>query len=71
MLSRAFIALKKFVNKNANVLVLVQELKDRLGEHDVQLCSTYDAIENLLEEKVEGKVKDKDWSERKRIGFNK
>ena len=50
---------------------MVQELKDRLGEHDVQPGSIYDAIENLLEEKVEGKVKDKDWSERKRIGFNK
>ncbi len=68
---RAFIALKKFVNKNTNVLALVQELKDRVGEHDVQLSSIYDAIENLLEEKVEEKVKEKDWNERKRIGFNK
>ena len=50
---------------------MVQELKDRVGEHGVQPGSIYDAIENLLEEKVEGKVKDKDWSERKRIGFNK
>ena len=68
---RAFIVLKKFVNKNTNVLALVQELKDRVGEHDVQLSSIYDAIENLLEEKVEEKVKQKDWNERKRIGFNK
>ena len=50
---RAFIELKKFVNKNANVLVLVQELKDRVGEHNVQPSSIYDAIKNLLEEKVE------------------
>ncbi len=68
---RAFIALKKFVNKNTNVLAMVQELKDRVGEHDVQLSSIYDAIENLLEEKVEQKVKEKEWNERKRIGFNK
>jgi phage regulator Rha-like protein len=68
---RAFIALKKVVNKNTNVLAMVQELKDRVGEHDVQLSSIYDAIENLLEEKVEQKVKEKEWNERKRIGFNK
>jgi ORF6N domain len=68
---RAFITLKKFVNKSTNLLALVQELKDRVGEHDVQLSSIYDAIENLLEEKVEEKVKEKDWNERKRIGFNK
>ena len=68
---RAFIALKKFVNKNANVLAMVKELKERVGEHDIQLSSIYDAIENLLEEKVTEKVKEKDWNERKRIGFNK
>jgi hypothetical protein len=27
-------------------------LKDRIGEHDVQLNSIYEAIENLLDDKL-------------------
>jgi len=47
------------------VLEQLRELKERLGEHDVQLNQIYDTIENLLEEKVEKK----NWNERERIGF--
>lgn len=54
---RAFIALKKFVDRNNTVLELIQELKERIGEHDIQLKSIYDAIENLLDEKTEEKSK--------------
>ena len=68
---RAFIALKKFVNKNASVLKLVKELKERIDEHDTQLKNIYDAIENLLEEKAEESQKQIDWKERERIGFKK
>lgn len=35
------------------------------SEHDVQLSSIYDAIENLLDEKVN----QKSWENRERIGF--
>ena len=68
---RAFIALKRFANKNAAILHLVKELKDRIDEHDVQLSSIYDAIENMLDEKEEVKVKKIGWEERERIGFKK
>ena len=68
---RAFIALKKFVNKNVEVLKLVKELKHRIDEHDTQLKNIYDAIENLLEEKAEESQKQIDWKERERIGFKK
>ena len=68
---RAFIALKKFVGRSNNVLELFQELKERIGEHDVQLKSIYDAIENLLEEKADEKSKKISWDERERIGFKK
>ena len=68
---RAFIALKKFVDRNNNVLELVQELKERIGEHDIQLKSIYDALENLLEEKADEKSKKISWEERERIGFRK
>lgn len=67
---RAFISLQRFINKNASILTLVGELKERIGEHDIQLKSIYDAIENLLDEKADEKVKEKDWENRKRIGFN-
>lgn len=68
---RAFIAFKKFINKNNDVMALVQELRERIGEHDIQLSSIYDAIENLLDEKEEEKVKHKNWEQRERIGFKK
>ena len=68
---RAFIALKKFANKNAAILHLVKELKDRIDEHDVQLGSIYNAIENMLDEKEEENVKKINWEERERIGFKK
>jgi len=68
---RAFIALKRFANKNAAILHLVKELKDRIDEHDVQLSSIYDALENMLDEKEDEKVKKIGWEERERIGFKK
>jgi hypothetical protein len=68
---RAFIVLKRFANKNAAILHLVKELKDRIDEHDIQLSSIYDAIENMLDEKEEEKVKKIGWEERERIGFKK
>ena len=64
---RAFIALKQIVMQHNNIAEQLQQLHDRLGEHDVQLAQIYDAIENLLEEKA---VK-KGWDDRQRIGFIK
>jgi signal recognition particle GTPase len=62
---RAFIALKTFVDKQNAIDAQFQEIRDRLVEHDVQLSSIYDAIENLLDEKVN----QKSWDNRARIGF--
>lgn len=62
---RAFIALKEFVSKQNAIDAQFQEIRDRLMEHDVQLSSIYDAIENLLDEKVN----QKSWEDRPRIGF--
>ena len=45
----------------------LRELKDQVGNHDAQLNQIYDAIENLLDEKVSQRK----WEERERIGFNK
>lgn len=68
---RAFIAFKKFANKNAAVLDLVKKLKERIDEHDVQLTKIYDALENMLDEKQEEKTRLLAWEERERIGFKK
>ena len=70
-IGRAFISLMRFVNKNAAILQLVKELKERIAEHDTQLSSIYDAIENMLDEREEEKVKRISWEERERIGFKK
>lgn len=64
---RAFITLKQFVLRQNDMAAQLQQIRDRLGEHDTQLNSIYDAIENLLEEKADQKR----WEERDRIGFKK
>lgn len=64
---RAFIALKKFVLQQNDVMEQLTELKQRIGEHDIQLHQIYDAIENLLDQKAEEKT----WADRERIGFKK
>jgi phage regulator Rha-like protein len=64
---RAFIALKKAIIQNDQLVNFVKELKERLDNHDAQLSGIYDAIENLLDEKVT----QKSWEERERIGFKK
>jgi hypothetical protein len=48
---RAFIAVKQYVSRQGSLSQQSQEIRDRLGEHDVQLNSIYDAIENLLDER--------------------
>ncbi len=68
---RAFISLKKLANKSLTTLNLIKELKERIDEHDTQLSSIYDAIENLLDKKTDEELKQKQWEERQRIGFKK
>ena len=43
----------------------LNEIKERLGEHDAQLNQIYDAMENLLDEKAAQRK----WEDRKKIGF--
>jgi hypothetical protein len=62
---RAFIALKQFALQQGTNDTKLQQIEDRIGEHDVQLNHIYDAIENLLDEKAA----ERHWEERERIGF--
>ena len=64
---RAFIAMRQFVIEYQDLIDQISSLRERIGEHDVQLNQIYDAIESLLDQKVE----QKSWEERERIGFKK
>ena len=63
---RLFIEMKKVLIKNASIKGQLQELRARIGEHDIQLNKIYDTIENLLDLSI-NRVK---WEDRNRIGFN-
>ncbi|HEX8460348.1 MAG TPA: ORF6N domain-containing protein [Segetibacter sp.] len=64
---RAFVEIRRIILGDNDIKEQLQEIKLRLGEHDVQLSQIYDAIENLLDEKAAGRK----WEERERIGFKK
>ncbi|RZK66244.1 MAG: ORF6N domain-containing protein [Pedobacter sp.] len=62
---RAFVDVRKILFKQNNINEQLLEIKERLGEHDVQLNELYDAMDNLLDEKI-AQLK---WKDRERIGF--
>ena len=62
---RAFIALRRLTSLHQELSDQLSELQTRIGVHDEQLSSIYEAIENLLDDKSERK----NWKERVRIGF--
>lgn len=66
---RAFIALRKFAAQYGNIIEQLTDLKERIGNHDAQLNQIYEALENLLDEKVETQEKKDTWTNRERIGF--
>jgi hypothetical protein len=64
---RAFVEVRKVFLHKTGIKEQLKEIKDRLGEHDVQLNQIYDAMENLLDDKAAAK----NWNNRERIGFKK
>jgi hypothetical protein len=66
---RAFIALRKFAIQYKDILEQLDGLKERISGHDVQLNQIYEALENMLDKKVEEENKAEAWKTRKRIGF--
>ena len=64
---RAFVEIRRVLLQQTDVKEQLKLIKERLGEHDAQLNQIYDAMENLLDEKIaQGK-----WQDRERIGFRK
>ncbi len=62
---RAFVEMRKLAHSNKKSATEIKKLIDKVGEHDIQLSGIYDAIEDLLDKKVE----EKNWSDREPIGF--
>lgn len=66
---RAFIALRKFAIQYKDILEQLDGLREKINGHDVQLNQIYEALENMLDKKVEEENKLEAWKNRKRIGF--
>jgi len=62
---RLFIEMKRVLMKNASIKGQLQEMREKIGEHDIQLNKIYDTIEHLLDLSI-AKVK---WEDRDKIGF--
>jgi hypothetical protein len=66
---RAFVAMRKFIFNYETLSKKIEELKQHIGEHDTQLNSIYEAMENLMDDKIDKELKQSEWLNRKRIGF--
>ena len=64
---RAFVDIRRFLSHNLPLKEQLKEIRERLGEHDVQLNQIYDALENMLDKTTEREK----WEERQRIGYKK
>lgn len=62
---RAFVEIRRILIQETDLRIQLNEIRERLGEHDTQLNAIYDAMENLLDEKAAQKK----FEERKRVGF--
>ncbi|MBX3256209.1 MAG: ORF6N domain-containing protein [Chitinophagaceae bacterium] len=68
---KAFIAMRKMMIQYAEVIKVIDDLKERIEGHDAQLNQIYDALETMLDKKVEEENKQREWKDRERIGFKK
>ena len=66
---RAFVEIRKIIINNNSIANKLQLLSEKIDGHDVQLNSIYEAIENLLDDKVDKELEKEKWINRKRIGF--
>ena len=64
---RAFVEIRRIVLKQMDLKTQLNEIKEKLGDHDEQLNQIYDAMENLLDEKAAQRR----WDDRERIGYKK
>jgi phage regulator Rha-like protein len=62
---RAFIALRQFAINYKELASQIKELRETVDNHNGQLNQIYNALENLLDDKVAQKK----WEEREPVGF--
>lgn len=64
---RAFVEVRRVLLQQTDIKEQLRLIKERIGEHDVQLNAIYASIENLLDENAAIRK----WEGRERIGFRK
>lgn len=64
---RAFVEIRRVLIEENDLQMQLKKIKEKMGDHDIQLNLLYDAIENILDENAEKRK----WGERDRIGFKK
>jgi len=62
---RAFVEVRRILIQETDLRIQLNQIRERIGEHDTQLNAIYDAMENLLDEKAAQKK----FEERRRVGF--
>ena len=62
---RAFVEIRRILIQETDLRIQLNQIRERIGEHDTQLNAIYDAMENLLDEKAAQKK----FEERRRVGF--
>ena len=62
---RAFVEIRRLAVGQPHLSAQLHELKQRIGEHDVQLSQIYEALENMLDAEAAQRI----WNNRQRIGF--
>jgi len=68
---RTFIAMRKMISQYSEVIKVIDELKNKIDGHDIQLNQIYDALEEMLDKKAEEENTKENWENRERIGFKK
>jgi phage regulator Rha-like protein len=72
---RAFVELRRIMQVDKDLAMQIEKLSKRLDEridnHDAQLASIYEAMENLLDKEANKEAERKEWQSRQRIGFKK
>ncbi len=64
---RAFVDVRKILVKQIDIKDKLKEIVERVDEHDMQLHPLYEAMENLIDEKVAQKK----WKREKELVSNK
>ena len=64
---RAFVEVRKVMAVRNELTFQLEELRNRIGDHDLQLNQIYEAMENLLERNTDKN----NWENRERIGYKK